>query len=137
MPIREGECTSCHNPHGSKIQGRLNRPVGNLCLSCHPDLALHIKEDEFQHTPVKQGMCLKCHVPHYANIESLLAGKGATLCKGCHNINNPAMADAHSGIAINKADCTGCHEAHSAENRGLMHKILHAPFKEGNCKRCH
>jgi predicted CXXCH cytochrome family protein len=137
MPIRDGKCTSCHNPHGSKIKGRLNRPAGSLCLSCHSGLALNIEKDEFQHAPAKERMCLKCHVPHYANIENLLTGKGVSLCKGCHNLNNPAMADAHSGIAINKTDCIGCHETHSAENKGLMHKVLHPPFKEGNCKKCH
>ncbi len=127
----------CHNPHGSKIKGQLNRPLGSLCLSCHTDLAVHMKKDKFKHAPAKKGVCLECHLPHYADIESLLAGKGASLCKGCHNLKDHAMADAHSAIPIASADCMGCHETHSSENEALMHKVMHPPFKDGNCKKCH
>jgi predicted CXXCH cytochrome family protein len=137
VPLKEGACTGCHNPHGSRIKGRLNRPLGSLCLSCHPDLAADLEEDAFQHAPAREGLCLKCHVPHYANIEGLLTDAGATLCKGCHILNDPAMADAHHSIDIGGADCTGCHETHSAENKGLIHKVTHAPFQEGDCGACH
>ena len=82
-------------------------------------------------------MCLKCHVPHYANRENLLSGKGAGLCKGCHDLKALALVDAHNRIALGKADCIGCHEAHSAENKGLMHKVMHVPFEEGKCEKCH
>jgi predicted CXXCH cytochrome family protein len=137
VPLKEGACTACHNPHGSKIKGRLNRPLGSLCLSCHPDLAAHLEADTFQHTPAREGLCLKCHVPHYASIENLLTVTGASLCKGCHKLKVPAMADAHHRIDIGGADCVGCHEAHSAKNKGLIHKVMHEPFQEGKCEACH
>ncbi len=96
-----------------------------------------MKEDKFQHKPAKDGACLKCHVPHYGDIEGLLALAGAGLCKDCHSLDDAAMGDAHHGIAIGRADCTGCHEAHSAENQGLIHKVMHPPFKDGQCEACH
>jgi predicted CXXCH cytochrome family protein len=136
-PLKEGACTACHNPHGSKIKGQLNRPLGSLCLSCHSELEAAIATDPFQHMPAKEGMCLKCHVPHYANSEDLLAGEGASLCRDCHDDKEAAMGEAHHGIAIGRSDCTGCHESHTAETKGLIHRVMHAPFKEGNCVACH
>jgi predicted CXXCH cytochrome family protein len=111
--------------------------VGGLCLSCHPALAAEIEKAKIQHVPAMDGMCLKCHVPHYANSEGLLAGVGMSLCKNCHDPKDKNMADAHHGIPTETTDCIGCHEAHSAENKGLMHKVMHAPFKDGKCDECH
>jgi predicted CXXCH cytochrome family protein len=136
-PVRAGECTSCHNPHGSRIKGQLNRPVGPLCLSCHLELSKKLEKDEVEHIPAQEGQCLRCHVPHYAKIESFVTDVGADLCRGCHDLKKPSMVDAHQGISFEKANCVGCHEAHSAGSKGLIHKVMHQPFKEGACVKCH
>jgi predicted CXXCH cytochrome family protein len=137
MPFKEEDCTSCHNPHGSKIKGQLNRPLGNLCLSCHDDVASRLDKEKVKHATAEDGKCLECHTPHYAEIEYLLVADGASLCSKCHVITSPLMIRAHNGIPIEKADCSGCHESHSAINRGLLRPIMHTPFADKDCKRCH
>jgi len=100
-------------------------------------LAEHLEKDRFQHMPAKEGTCLECHVPHYADVEDLLAETGADLCKGCHKLDEASMEIAHHAIGLEGTNCTGCHEGHSADNEGLMHKVLHAPFEKEECVACH
>jgi hypothetical protein len=38
---------------------------------------------------------------------------------------------------VANADCVGCHNGHSAKNRGLIHEVMHPPFKDGACIKCH
>jgi predicted CXXCH cytochrome family protein len=136
-PFDEGDCISCHNPHGSKIQGQLYRPAASLCLSCHDDLADDLANLEVLHVPAEAGRCLTCHTTHYSDTENMLVTSGATLCKECHDTGDPAAVEAHHNISVAQADCSGCHEAHAAIHQGLLHRVIHDPFRKGNCSECH
>jgi predicted CXXCH cytochrome family protein len=86
-PLAFGRCDPCH-----RFDGRLLKPVRELCLECHggEEFARRI-----QHAPVRQGQCLSCHDPHASREPFLLKARyalgrtaggepDAALCLGCH-----------------------------------------------------
>ncbi|HWR96802.1 MAG TPA: cytochrome c3 family protein, partial [Candidatus Methanoperedens sp.] len=87
-PLAFGRCDPCH-----RYDGRLTKPVGELCLGCHGG-------EEFTrriaHAPVRRGECLSCHDPHASREPFLLTaryapGRGSggerdvALCLRCHD----------------------------------------------------
>jgi len=58
-PVGAGQCTSCHDPHGSSFPSFTRAPGATLCVSCHdqPSSESHLKAG------LGQG-CEKCHNPH-------------------------------------------------------------------------
>ncbi|MHB8835767.1 MAG: cytochrome c3 family protein [Candidatus Methylomirabilia bacterium] len=112
-------CTSCHDPHRSteehlllpnrhrplafglcnpchRFDGKLLKPVRELCLGCHDGLEFARR---ISHRPVKRGECLACHDPHVSRQPSLLKARYApgrwigregdvALCLGCHDRRN-------------------------------------------------
>jgi hypothetical protein len=76
-------------------------------------------------------------VPHSAGKEYLLTGDTSALCKQCHDTGLPSFAEAHNRIPVAGADCSRCHEPHAAANESLLHKGMHAPFKNKKCGECH
>ena len=88
-PYNAGECTACHDPHGSAFQGQLKAEMNQLCLACHLDGAASATENStariyldkdrvyghpyFGHpvaghpdplNPKAEMTCLSCHLPH-------------------------------------------------------------------------
>jgi predicted CXXCH cytochrome family protein len=143
-PVMKGECTSCHNPHGSNIRRLINADtVGQMCLSCHESATTHAH----QHTPVAQGDCTSCHRAHTSMYAGLLVAKGQDLCLRCHeNTVNMAHAPVRPPAALGGADrlanipsavitvarpagtihdpvledCTTCHDHHGTAHAGLL-----------------
>jgi predicted CXXCH cytochrome family protein len=89
------------------------------------------------HIGMKEGDCLSCHFPHFSNTELLLLQEGPALCLGCHSPDSEASRNSHRGSMRKIKECLGCHEPHVTEGSGLLKKIRHAPFREGNCEACH
>lgn len=126
-PVKDGDCTTCHNPHASDEASLLVQPVKDLCLTCHSDKT----EYKTLHGPASAGACTTCHNPHESDIKPLLVKKQEDLCFGCHtdirvildrkNVH-PALADG----------CTTCHNPHGAN----FPKLLTAQGKE-LCFQCH
>ena len=52
-PVKDGMCTTCHNPHDSAEPKLLTQPVKDLCTSCHPDKI----DYKFAHGPAATGDC--------------------------------------------------------------------------------
>lgn len=126
-PVKEGMCTSCHNPHSSDQPKLLAQPVSELCKTCHED------QTKFKnlHGPVSAGECTECHLPHESDTAKLLVKEGEALCVGCH----ADMEEIHKKKDIHPAlesGCTTCHNPHGSE----YGKLLVADGKE-LCFQCH
>ncbi len=66
-PIGVGQCSVCHDPHGSKNANFLRRNGKRLCMFCHD-------EDRMQShaTAVSSNDCMGCHDPHGGTSTALL-----------------------------------------------------------------
>ncbi|MBU5637964.1 cytochrome c3 family protein [Geomonas sp. Red69] len=158
-PVNEGDCLSCHKPHGGSGRYLLDvgPDLGALCYSCH-DQAPYTKK--YVHGPVAEGTCLACHSPHDSANKFLLKDGMKELCLGCHEDFAKEMKMAkrvHS--PVKDKPCTSCHDPHSGDYRYLLkekmpdlcmgcHKDLdqrlkaskgtHKPVLEGKgCSNCH
>lgn len=104
-PVADGECSACHDPHGSDYFRLLtaNYPEGfyapfkqdtyDLCMNCHdrdmlrfPETSIYTdfrngKENlHFVHVadPWKGRSCRACHEPHASDMEKLISQEGAS-----------------------------------------------------------
>lgn len=132
-PVKEGECTACHNPHGSEDSPVL-LPVGHdlsaLCLTCHDVDAFN---QTVSHGPSASGACTQCHDPHAANQPKLLKKSPEKTCTGCHQEIAEGMASSsHVHQAVEEASCTSCHNPHSAPAAKLLQKDI-----QTLCMDCH
>lgn len=153
-PVKDGMCTTCHNPHSSDESKLLTQPVKDLCLSCHPDKV----NFKYLHGPTSAGDCTACHSPHESDNEKLLLKSGPELCFGCHM----DMQDMMKKKVIHGAvlgGCPSCHNPHGSSFKKLLPesgekvcfqchpqieetvgkaKVVHAPVKsEQACASCH
>lgn len=126
-PVKDGECTTCHDPHSSDEPKLLVQPVKDLCTSCHGD-----KQDfKFVHGPASAGDCTACHTPHESDIKPLLVKETTELCETCHEEIAVTLKkkDVHPAI---DSGCTTCHNPHG----GDFKKLLVSEGKE-LCFQCH
>lgn len=131
-PVMDGDCLSCHNPHGDSGRSLLDvsEDRTDLCLGCHERTPF---KQKIMHGPVAVGSCTKCHDPHEANEKYLLRGKAGNLCLGCHADFSKALSGAqvvHS--AVKDGPCTSCHNPHGTE----VAKLLTKPMPD-LCVDCH
>ncbi len=153
-PVKDGMCTTCHNPHDSNQPKLLVQPQKELCSSCHPDKV----DFKYAHGPAATGDCTFCHNPHESNNGRLLLKEGASLCFMCHGDMQELMKKKYVHPAIDMG-CTACHNPHgssykkffSAEGAALCYqchpqiedklkstKSIHPPIKtERGCASCH
>jgi predicted CXXCH cytochrome family protein len=126
-PVKDGMCTTCHDPHDSAQPKLLTQSVKDLCTSCHPDKI----DFPFVHGPAATGDCTSCHNPHESNNSHLVIKAGADLCFTCHvemqgeikkKVVHPAL----------KNGCTSCHNPH-----GSAVKKFFAAAGSGLCFQCH
>lgn len=66
-PVGVGQCSVCHDPHGSRIANFLRRQGERLCTFCHDQARLqtHI-------AAVGSRDCMGCHDPHGGTSTALL-----------------------------------------------------------------
>jgi predicted CXXCH cytochrome family protein len=153
-PVKEGTCTTCHDPHSSSEPKLLSAPAKELCVTCHSD---HV-EFKVVHGPVSAGECTICHTPHESASKALLTKEGAAICYDCHVDIQELMKKKNVHAAI-EGGCTSCHNPHGSVNAKLLSengaalcyschsaigetvekaKVIHAPLKtEKGCASCH
>lgn len=158
-PVQEGDCTSCHKPHGTDHRYLLE--VGEdrtqLCLNCHDPEPF---KQNFMHGPAAVGSCNVCHDPHESSEKALLKGPVRNLCLNCH----ADFADIlnHAAVVhppVKNDACTACHNPHGSPVKMFLKnkvpdlcvgchkeigkkladsKIIHKPVTApGGCTNCH
>jgi predicted CXXCH cytochrome family protein len=81
-PVAAGDCTSCHDPHGSGFRYFLPAEGNGVCFTCHADVAEAVGK-AFGHEPAAAS-CTLCHDPHAAKFPSQLRAGVNTVCLACH-----------------------------------------------------
>jgi len=100
-------CTTCHSPHTPGRAGhQLQKPLNDLCLSCHQD-----KKHLLQHTPFHEQagkqrdfLCSDCHLPKMATSAAPYDISNHTFLQP-----NPADTIAHGGLEAMQNACNVCH----------------------------
>ncbi len=136
VPVKEGRCAACHDPHLSSEPKLVKEKGAALCAGCHAEIVKKAT-GKGGHAPAKKG-CVSCHDPHRSDSPKLLARTGPALCAGCHDPAKKELRKKHLGADLAKLDCSGCHDPHgSGEGKLLLSRSVHAPFAEGACDSCH
>jgi predicted CXXCH cytochrome family protein len=153
-PVKNGLCTTCHDPHASDVPKLLVRPMRDLCLSCHPDKV----DFPYVHGPTSAGDCTTCHNPHESDNKAMVIKEGPELCITCHFDMQEEMKKKTVHPAL-LSGCTSCHNPHGAQYKKLLSadgkdlcfqchpqisekvakaKVVHAPVNtEKGCTSCH
>jgi predicted CXXCH cytochrome family protein len=136
-PVAKGECTSCHDPHHSRLPKLQKDAKG--CLACHDSYPAQGSV----HRPVRSGQCAACHDPHAGEAPKQLVRKGNGLCLGCHLHSHAHHRGEASGGPMTslspdiprdgrRLSCLACHLPHQSPHERLL---ANAP--EELCRRCH
>lgn len=143
-PVKDGLCTSCHNPHASDVPKLLEQPVKELCFTCHTEISEITDKSKTVHPPIKtEKACVSCHSPHESDNDKLLLKKGKDLCLDCHkDLIKKNMTVLHG--PIKNGTCTPCHNPHGSSEEHLLIKSfpsdLYVPYTETAyelCFTCH
>lgn len=117
--VEEGECTVCHNPHGSDYEFILRDEIpGNLCFDCHD---IDEEKNVVKHGPVISRQCLACHAPHASELPTLLRKEPPELCFMCHT-DKKEMLNLETVHGAYDGSCTDCHMPHHAKEKYLVKK---------------
>jgi predicted CXXCH cytochrome family protein len=116
-PVKDGDCTGCHNPHASDHGKLLAGSEDKICSLCHSTMIP--KDARSSHKVVEEGKCILCHDPHAADNKNNLVKTGNELCFSCHenmagylkNLSHP-----HEPVS----DCLSCHDPHSSTDGDFM-----------------
>lgn len=129
-PVENGDCTSCHNPHGGDNKFFVNGKMeAETCFQCHEDNQMN---KAYLHGPVGAGECASCHDPHSSDHQFQLKADKDELCYTCHGDRKEAFNKAvvHEPV---KEGCTSCHDPHGSEAK--FH--LNSKDEETLCFNCH
>jgi predicted CXXCH cytochrome family protein len=68
-PVATGDCLLCHEPHRTKAESLLRKPIPELCFQCHEPRAVHAIQG---HAEPSYEHCVDCHEGHAGAKKSLL-----------------------------------------------------------------
>ena len=117
-PVREDNCTACHNPHASDSKGLIDGKLELTCYRCHTRMQKEA-EGKIPHTALRQGTCTQCHDPH-AGGKALLKQDTKALCLSCHQGLQKQLSAAHQNPPFAQGKCLSCHQPHFASEEGLL-----------------
>ncbi len=123
-PVKDGDCLSCHNPHGAKGRFLLDNgeDLTTLCLGCHDSAPF---KQKFMHGPTAVGACTQCHNPHESGEKWLLKEESRANCLKCHADLAKALKESpviHS--PLKNSHCTSCHNPHGSAVPHVLRKKL-------------
>jgi DmsE family decaheme c-type cytochrome len=128
-PLRQGECTGCHNPHTSDHGKLLAAGPTGVCSTCHDMTPAQAKS---AHKPVAEGKCIDCHDGHSSNEKYLLTKPATQMCAGCHTKLAEAASSAKVPHHPVTQGCGTCHTPHASASPALLKKGV-----PGLCTDCH
>ena len=112
LPVEEGECIICHDPHQSDNKFLLTETsLPDICFNCHED---NMSNQKYVHGPVAAGDCIVCHNPHASKNEFLLEFDRLTLCFNCHD-DKRADFEKKYVHQPTKESCEKCHNPHGSQ----------------------
>jgi len=130
-PVKNGDCTGCHNPHASDHGKMLAASSEKICALCHGTMVS--KDARSTHKVVLEGKCTLCHDPHSSDNKNNLLKGGNELCFSCHENMATYVKDLKDPHAPVAEDCLNCHNPHSSEGGNFL---LSADPPE-LCQNCH
>lgn len=139
VPVEQGLCTTCHNPHASEQTGYMRAKMDAVCFACHGETE-KATGLEYGHAPVATGNCLLCHEGHTSAQKHLLNKSSIELCESCHatqgEFTHPVgiwkgkkITDPNSGDML---VCASCHGVHGSDTEGLL-----LAEETTLCRTCH
>lgn len=160
FPVMEGDCLSCHDPHGGNNRYFISGAnESETCMQCHDN---SIMAKDYVHGPVAVGECASCHDPHSSNYAHQLKKSVEDLCYDCHTdkkndfnkeVVHAALSEgcttchdphssnsvAHINFDSEKELCFSCHEALNSELVTTIKNsdFKHEPVYDGECGACH
>ena len=130
-PVKNGDCSDCHDPHASDHGKLLAAAPDAICQSCHADVVP--AKSQSVHPDVIAGNCVKCHDPHASANKGNLLQAGNDLCQSCHKELTDHIAQAKFKHSPVTKSCLSCHDPHAGgTTRALLKKA--APEL---CVACH
>jgi len=153
-----GECSQCHNPHGSTEAAMLLQPQASLCSTCHADVAEKIAAATVGHSVVTADRaCMNCHTPHESAVDHLLREDAIKLCLSCHEQEvqraDGSIVGAMSSLATQHTSlhdpindgCADCHDVHGGSHANLLTSTFTSEFYQSPedatayalCLSCH
>lgn len=131
-PVKEGDCISCHKPHGGSGPFLLDEgdDQSELCLGCHDSAPFR---QRFTHGPVAVGSCTRCHDPHEAAEKALLKDTSRDLCLKCHvSFQQSLKTSPVVHPPVRSDPCTSCHDPHGSSVNSFLRKKM-----PDICVECH
>jgi predicted CXXCH cytochrome family protein len=119
-PVKQGECSGCHNPHTSSHQKLLSEDSNDLCVRCHGSL---IPEKAGSvHAVVAERRCLDCHDPHVSGNKANVKEAGNKLCFTCHGeLGQRSAKNRFKHRPVEQA-CLTCHTPHASATAAKLLK---------------
>lgn len=137
-PVAKGQCTACHQPHGSGSKGLLVDTERDVCLTCHQKVEERFKASRSVH-PEKagEGRCTVCHAPHTSEQPRLAAGEPLKVCASCHashaGLSHPMGAGITDPRTQKTLTCLSCHDVHGT----ALPNLLTFAKERALCIQCH
>jgi predicted CXXCH cytochrome family protein len=155
-PVKQGDCSDCHNPHTSSHGKLLAENPNKICLKCHDGIVPG--KAQSVHKVVAEGNCVKCHDPHGAKNKYNLILDSSQLCfschkgiaesvagsrfkhnpveKGCLNCHSPHASTGAASLLKSGVPtlCTNCHKA---DTPAFARQHMNYPVAKARCTSCH
>lgn len=127
------QCTSCHKPHASQEKHLLEQQPPKLCFSCHGETDVQEKHP----LPVATSTCLSCHAAHGSDVKGMLLGKvlhppfAERACQACHRKGLGGK------VLMQKSGAALCFACHSQQEKQWSSGTVHGAVQKGQCTACH
>lgn len=148
-PMAAGECTACHDPHGSDQPKLLRQAQPQLCFGCHdkdveddqgklltPINRIFEDKKAVLHPPFEDGECTVCHQPHASAQQRLLVEK---FPKDFY----ATYSDAAYGLCLTCHDSEAFNQPLTLTATGFRNGNLNLHYRHVNkekgraCRACH
>lgn len=136
-PVAMGNCSSCHDVHGTKDRRMVVNNLAKACETCHKSSDEKLTKAHMGY-PVKDANCASCHDAHSHNKGSKLLrveqhGPFARRnCETCHT-----KPEAGKPIGLVKPANELCFTCHPKDSVMAGKENAHLPVKQGFCISCH